>query len=192
MEKKTIKYTDNPSNGIVQYLQNKTTEDIISEKYAQIFVSSIRNDVKDFETSVMFGINNPVYSLFWSSENYEENKYVIFTFKYPILLTGIGLKTATINWYTSYIVSVSDNLIWDCEYEFQAGSLLSQFYYFEVFGMKPAKMIKLIPKGTSSLEIDNFAIYGIEFFGTIFFTPLKCSCQCKRRTWFTYLFLVLN
>ena len=190
--RKTIVFSDNPLNGIVQYLQNQTTEDIISAKFAQIFVPSIREEIKGIEPSIIFGINNQDYSQYWSTNNYEENKYVIFTFKYPILITGIGIYTGSINWFTSYSVSISDNLIWECEYEFQAGELLAKPYYFGVSGMKPSKMIKLIPKGSSSFDGDNFAIYGIDFFGTIFFTP-KFTCNCQLRMYsFSFMFVSLT
>ena len=169
---KNVLEKGDPMDGIVQYLQNKTSDDIIATGYANIYVPSkrISEQFPSSDPKVMFGIGNPNYNIFWSSNDGEPNKYVIFAFKYVIKLKGIGLNTNTMDWYKKYEISTSnDGISFNSKFEIEiVENPQKKSYYYELHDLKPGSFIKITPSKEYLNDKDNYAFYGVEFFGEIY------------------------
>ena len=179
---KRIVYNQNPLDGVVQHIKNiSREEDIIEAKYANIVVPSLLNedDIKSYDPKVLFGIENPNYQYFWSTALNEKFKYVFISFKYPIKLEGIGINNFYSDWYPAYNITASNDLInWYYSTILWVNKTFTpdkkDQIYLELKRSAPVKYINITPYINKD---QNYAFYGIEFFGTILNPYQNCTNQ---------------
>ena len=195
---KRIIYDSDPLDGIVKHIKEISgKDDIVAEKYVSFIVPSFLKqvDIQSHDPKVLFEIESPNYEYFWSTSLNEEYKFIFLAFKYSIQLEGIGIINYCIDWYKKYKITASNDLIeWIYNEEFDTTNKNIQAdskdkFYFSLPLSKPVKYINITPYNSN--EKDNFAFYGIEFFGTIINPNKLCTNENSFFLNFNYRFYLL-
>ena len=139
----------------------------------KIFVPSFKEGSSD--PKILIDRNSDT-SKYWSSQDNESNKYILFSFKYKLKITGIGFSNYFKDLYSGYNVSISNDLIkWDAYHDFSITNRdISQDYiyiYEPINFIKYERFVKVTPLSTRqeyTTNNNNYAFYQIDFFGKLF------------------------
>ena len=193
----SIPYADDHTNGIAAHLKTDyRVDDIVSTGYVSIDCQPPEQD-QNKHPKFLFGVGNANYEYYISTaKTTTQPKYFLFDFKkYSLALTGISIKTNTVDWYNEYIIEGSyDNFKTDTRriIHFQENSIFD-WQHSSFRQMKPSRFINISVTGEASDHRTNFAIFGIEFFGHIYETnrDIVCMfCTCKSNTYFGLSYLI--
>ena len=171
---------DKQLNGYIEYLK-RNNEDIISNGLVKIWVSSQRSESNSPYVLFDYKYNKNVD--YWSTENNDTNKFIIFSFKHILKLNGIEIKTNIGDWYEGYEISASMDMIsWTSQTTVLKGDF-KEFapLYFPIFGFKYGRFIKITPYGDKYDGSKNFALYRVEFYGKVIKEIFICTYLNKIR-----------
>ena len=190
-------FQNDHKHGIISFIKNYTkTENIVGSNIVSIDVPSYSQNSK--APSVIFGINNSNYKLYYSTEVKLSSRYIFFDFKrFYLVLEGISIITDDIDWFEEYQIKTAFNKA-DFDYSFTITNnnypeLSWQHFSFPI--TKPCRYINISVEGKTHYSNDNFAVYGMEFFGNVYsdkhVTCIKViSSHALSYASFLFLFLV--
>ena len=179
IDEKHIPFENDHTKGIVAYIQEgSNTLDIFGAGIASIFAPSKSERSKD--PSVIFGINQGGNNYYSTILTTKEPRYILIDFKkYSISLEGISLFTGGVDWFEKYNIEGSNDMI----------SIISkteisctkfpnlQWQHFQIPKTKPYRYINISVdrNALTNKKNSNFAIYRMEFFGSLLHTK-KVIC----------------
>ena len=192
LSKHTISFTTNHTEGIVSFIKTHSkVSDIVSANIVSIDLPSLLGSSRS--PYVIFGINNPTYSYYCATAyTITDPKFFYFDFKnYSLAINGISMKTDDIDWFDEYYLEGFFN-----EQETDANITIKnsnfpdkEWQHFNFTQTKPCRYFNLSVVGKSHKQLTYFAIYGIEFFGDVYYSQNHTpTCQCHFHHYFKLVY----
>ena len=192
ISKQIIPFTTNHLEGIVSFIKaHSKVSDIVSSNIVSIELPSFLGTSK--KPKVIFGIDNPGYSHYCvTAETLTEPKFFYFDFKYySLALNGISIITDDVDWYDEYYLEGffneqdSDKRITITNSHFPE----KEWQHFNFDQTKPCRYFNLSVVGVSHKLLTDFAIYGIEFFGDVYYSQNHIpTCHCHFHYYFKLIY----
>ena len=184
-------------SGIFEYLKNNSkTGNILKERF--ISISGTSED-KDYEYSLVLGINNEDGSKWWRTiETNAKNPYIKFDFlSNKISLESIMMYDGACDYFTDYsIYGINGNkqeIIKTCEHELEENDWHCIFFHIPLNRTKKYQSIKIEGNGPRGKGDTRFVMHRIEFFGTFYTRKdlLTLSCYPKKNNMIVLLLIII-
>ena len=188
---KYTQYIDDNSEGTLAFISRLVKQkDLPQAKIIDISVStndSVRNDVK-----LPLGINNSDFKSYWASKNCENQWYQIDLRSFKLHLTSFVYKAYTDDYFENWeMLGTNDMITWTTLYSGTKPEtynvLESRNYLCDSNIDESYSIFRMQTHGERNHQYKyNFAIYKLEFFGTLY--SMNCICSHPMTKSFIHVF----
>ena len=188
MMKKVINFNGTPRSGIINYIKKiSNKDDIHSARKIEIKVSS-NGSATSYEMTIPIGVTSASGSAYWISTSTANQWYQIDFRSYKVLVKSYDYRAASYDFFSGWKLLGSDD-----EYSWTTLDVKTRTSYPEKSVMednhydcseninKAFSYIRLQVSGTRKYDGLGFALYLIDFYGTIFSSNSFCTRYIKRR-----------